>query len=525
MSLVPSHIHLFQANSKNFAFNSQTYDVAVLTPDVYDALGNEELNAEYLCLPAQELQATGFFSPVALSEPAKYFPSLNSICLIITSMCNMVCDYCFNHQGMYKFGKQETMTFETAKNAVDFLLFKSDETNCHISFFGGEPLAAFSLLKQVTEYAEKLAYQLNKAVQFHITTNATLITEEIAHYLYLHRFSIIVSIDGTESVHNCHRKFRGNQSSYSSVVRGTRRLLEEYSSQDQITFRGTYTRQHSAFADAFQHLVDLGFQNISIEPCVGDDIDNLAITTAELTTLNDEYDRLCNVYKRTKQYMPQVHFFHFDKIKDALTYNVKINRPCAAASGYVAISPNGTIYPCHRVVSDEYSLGNVNDIESLSSSSPISARFVSSTVDTRTPCSNCWARTLCGGSCYAYSIDKNLSISEADPVICAITKKFIEEAITLAAEEELTKEVPSVPNFNGCWGTVINFAAHVDNNFSSCKSSCTTNCQSSCTSNCTSGCMSGCTSNCTSCQSSCTGSCTSGCTSGCQTLGCTSSAR
>ena len=76
------------------------------------------------------------------------------------------------------------MDFNTAKKAIDFLWeHSSDSSSLDIGFYGGEPLIAIDLIKKVIDYSEKLF--VGKEIGFTITTNATLLSEDIIHYFIL----------------------------------------------------------------------------------------------------------------------------------------------------------------------------------------------------------------------------------------------------------------------------------------------------------------------------------------------------
>ena len=100
--------------------------------------------------------------------------------LNLTNQCNLSCQYCYEF-GEDKVatpeGKPKFMDFETAKASVDFLLEQSAGRRAvHITFFGGETLMNFPLLKQVVAYANEQAAAQGRSIDFSLTTNATLLT-------------------------------------------------------------------------------------------------------------------------------------------------------------------------------------------------------------------------------------------------------------------------------------------------------------------------------------------------------------
>ena len=87
------------------------------------------------------------------------------------------------------------MTWDMAKRAVDFLWEHSiDSRMVSISFYGGEPLLQFPLVQRVIQYSK--ARFVGKKLTFNMTTNGTLLTDDIIRYLAEHEVSLMISIDG-----------------------------------------------------------------------------------------------------------------------------------------------------------------------------------------------------------------------------------------------------------------------------------------------------------------------------------------
>lgn len=110
---------------------------------------------------------------------SKSFP----LVLQVTQKCNLRCSYCV-YSGDYKNRNhsQKEMSWETAKEAVDYLYGHSmSSEDIYISFYGGEPLLMFRLIKEVVEYVKREYCQ--RTVHFNLTTNGTLFTPEIVQYL------------------------------------------------------------------------------------------------------------------------------------------------------------------------------------------------------------------------------------------------------------------------------------------------------------------------------------------------------
>jgi uncharacterized protein len=122
--------------------------------------------------------------------------SVKSLCLNIAHDCNLMCKYCFADGEGYD-DQEKLMPLEVAKKSVDFLIAHSgSRKNLDVDFFGGEPLLNMNVVKKTVEYARSLEKQHNKHFRFTITTNSTLLNEEIMDYLENNMINIVLSIDG-----------------------------------------------------------------------------------------------------------------------------------------------------------------------------------------------------------------------------------------------------------------------------------------------------------------------------------------
>jgi uncharacterized protein len=139
---------------------------------------------------------------IAARVIARMLPPLMRMELFLKEACNLRCDYCFvATKKAYK-----RMSKEVAQRAIDFLMRESrDEKEVNVTFFGGEPLLAFSMMKFVAEYATEKASKLGKQVKFACTTNGTLLSEEHLRFARQYGFLYLISIDGVEEVHDKYR--------------------------------------------------------------------------------------------------------------------------------------------------------------------------------------------------------------------------------------------------------------------------------------------------------------------------------
>ena len=135
--------------------------------------------------------------------PLTPFP-LTTMVLNVTNQCNLSCTYCYEY-GEDKIvdtengRKPKFMSEETARESVDFMLKESGANQvAHLTFFGGETLLNFPVLKKTIAYAKERAAALGKDVDFSLTTNATLLKPDVIEFLVEHQVGVTISIDGPQ---------------------------------------------------------------------------------------------------------------------------------------------------------------------------------------------------------------------------------------------------------------------------------------------------------------------------------------
>ena len=155
--------------------------------------------------------------------------NISQLILEVTQRCNLRCKYCIYHDGhnAYRSFSNKDMDFETAKKAIDFTYSKADK-EIYISFYGGEPLLKFDLIKKCVEYVKELNVSGSKTVNFAMTTNGVLITKEMATYFNENKFAITISLDGPEEINDENRVFENGTGSFKYALRGIQLLSDAY---------------------------------------------------------------------------------------------------------------------------------------------------------------------------------------------------------------------------------------------------------------------------------------------------------
>jgi len=372
------------------------------------------------------------FSEDPLANYKAHASAVSTLCLNVAQDCDLDCRYCFAKGGTYGKGKAR-MPSEVARKAVDFIIENSGRLQkLTLCFFGGEPLLNLPVIQETVDYALRRGRESGKQFRFNITTNGTRLTPDIREFLARSGFSIIFSIDGPKEIQDEMRPFNNGTGSYGVVSRNLRELIGDARKIGlDFSIRATYTRRHHDISRIALHLVDMGCHDISVEPAVLQH-EELEIKAGDLPEIKEEYSRFAHLYIDEIKKGHYFSFFHFRHTMDQTFRATRNLTQCGAGSGYLAVSSDGDLYPCHRFVGkDEYLMGDVFDGISRPD---IRDLFNSAHVNNKRKCLRCWARYICGGGCHTYAIEFNGDILKPYGIECELMKYRIELGAYIYAE-------------------------------------------------------------------------------------------
>ena len=286
---------------------------------------------------------------------------VKALCLHIAHDCNLACRYCFAEEGEYH-GRRALMSYEVGKKALDFLVANSgSRRNLEVDFFGGEPLMNWKVVKELVAYGRELEKQYDKHFRFTLTTNGVLLNEEVQEFVNREMDNVVLSLDGRKEVNDRMRPFRNGKGSYDLIVPKFQKLAESRN-QQKYYIRGTFTRNNLDFSKDVEHFADLGFEQVSIEPVVGEDTDPYAIQKEDLPQIFEEYDRLAKEMIKRHKEGRGFNFFHFMIDLEGGPCVSKRLSGCGSGTEYLAVTPWGDLYPCHQFVGqEEFLMGNVDE--------------------------------------------------------------------------------------------------------------------------------------------------------------------
>ncbi len=437
-------IHLFRQNGYNICLDVNSEAIHVPDDTAFDILSRCDSVEDYQRLKTIEkykinkadyleayndidelIENNELFSIIEIPEIINNKDiEFKALCLHMAHTCNLKCKYCFAGDGEYS-GGMKLMSLDVAKKAVDLVLKKSgNKKNVEIDFFGGEPMLNFEVIKKTVAYAHEKQREYKKQIHFTITTNGTILDDESLKFINENMDNIVISIDGRKNVHDRFRLYADGSGSYDLAIKNAKRIVEGRNGKSYFV-RGTFTRKNLDFSNDVKHLASFGFKDISIEPVTGGEFD---LSECEIEEVLREYERFSKEYAVQNEYT----FYHFNisLYKSPCIY--KRLTACGAGFEYGAVTPEGDIYACHRLVGEEqFKMGTVDDWEF---NRELAETMRNNNVDSNEKCSTCWAKYYCSGGCPATAYFTNGSITEPGDRACRMQKKRIECAMAIEVQ-------------------------------------------------------------------------------------------
>ena len=364
------------------------------------------------------------FSPNLTEAPPRPETVVKALCLNVAHDCNLRCEYCFASTGDFK-GERELMPLSVAKGAVDFLIKASKHRRqLEIDFFGGEPLMNWEVVRQTVGYAQKEAEKHRKTFRFTITTNGIALTPEIEDFINEHMYNVVLSIDGRKETNDRMRQTMSHRGSvYDTIIPKYQRLVQKRQGRSYYV-RGTFTAHNLDFATDVAHLRDLGFDQISMEPVVADPSETYALRQEHVPRILEEYDRLAELFLERQRQGQALNFFHFNvELKKGPCLYKRLSG-CGAGYEYLAVAPNGELFPCHQFVGNaDFSLGTV---WSGIVNRELPNTFKAAHVLNKPLCTQCWAKYFCSGGCQKNNLELAGNMRAPDELTCQMERKRLE---------------------------------------------------------------------------------------------------
>jgi uncharacterized protein len=394
--------------------------------------------------------------------------------LILTTSCNLRCKYCLAGEGSYGI-ERTNMSREVIDSIIKFLAKKIKKfisknknvkaTEMGLFFYGGEPLLCFDRIKYAVEKAKNTTRELIKQTGikispvFSISTNGTLINDEIAKFCKENNIEVIISIDGPE--HDKYRIYANGKGSLRDVIRGFN-ILKKYR---------ILTRVNSVIPSTEVHTIKKRIKWFKEKGMLDKSDKNIYVTFSFVRGLIGAFRN------KTHQFhcYECPHDYNISAVKQLSsaiiklvdqgyqTYDPEILRKiemgglyykCLSGIERIAIMPDGSVYPCQSFIEKRFLLGNIKDKTFDNMESKIVKDFLMKRdIFSLEPCRNCYLQSICSVrfDCPSHSFYDHGGLFNVDKEACElgfevqskILKKIILEKIKSNQKYEKSKILPS----------------------------------------------------------------------------------
>jgi uncharacterized protein len=392
-----------------------------LPPDIHDELEawNNEIDA----------QATDVNS----------FDKIRSLSLNIAQICNLGCTYCAaGGDGTYG---SDVTKIDSTKAEVQiqyFLGLAKPGEHFQIEFLGGEPLLYPQVIESLCRYAHLCAAGQDIQLDFVITTNGTLITDEVAQMFARHQFAVTISLDGPPEINDLVRPSKSTaKSSTAMTLDGLKKLIPVREKLRALNVNCVFGVHNTAVVDAYTFLtllemnwdlINLNFAN-SIEQ--NNELGQAAESRATEMYLSEIHELADHVFARTGL-DGLAKIAQFRRPLTRLASQSRINSYCAAGKSLVLADTRADLYVCNWFMNDkEEKIGHLTTIDETKWKA-----YAPELIELN-KCETCWARHLCGGGCMAVHKGFSGSKHEKNPNFCARTREIAALAVKYYTESNI----------------------------------------------------------------------------------------
>lgn len=349
-------------------------------------------------------------------------PGIRTLSVNVAQICNMRCSYCAaGGDGTYGATGTKTahLDLEKFKSQLQMLLEKVPAGGkFSINFIGGEPLIYPHTIRAVAAFAREFASPRGIRLRFELTTNATLVTKEIAEMLADLEAFVTVSIDGDPQTNDVHRKLVSGSGSSKLTLRGIDRLMEVRERLGAIACNAVFGEHNTDVVSAWLFLREYPWNMIYLGYAAGPKDETYspqyAKGLADVARLAFEMGGEAEL-RRISQ------FDHLFRILDGKS---RIHNHCGAGKTLLQVDTSGKFYACNwwtNVKAEEVGADLSLDKEAL-------AKFQPSLIELNN-CGTCWARHICGGGCMFVNRLRTGDKHRKDTEFCNRTRHIIAKGI------------------------------------------------------------------------------------------------
>ncbi|MBN2617908.1 MAG: radical SAM protein [Spirochaetales bacterium] len=344
----------------------------------------------------------------------------NNLHIIImpTEQCNFRCSYCYESF----IGKK--MNEDTQNGIIEFIRRNVHYyRGLHISWYGGEPLLALDVIKNISEKAKQICKNSRRTFTTSITTNGFLLTLET--FKKLQKYNLVnvqITLDGLMKTHDQQRKLANGEPTFTTILENLLEIKNNIKSAIQrIIIRTNVTKEIYDQFDEYLKYYGSIFNSDSrftflIRPAGdwgGEAVKEISSELMDYNEFNHVYQKIIN-----SKYKINVQFF-----EDFLQPTGSV---CSAGlKNQFLIRSDGRVNKCTCILDDdENQIGYLQDNGVMILDDDKYCNWIS--YEQRQECHECYLYGACLGSgCPVRVKNKKL------PRACGFEKMYIKDTLIM----------------------------------------------------------------------------------------------
>lgn len=413
-------IKTFKTINGNYVYDRETNSILSVNLKDYEMLVRLEQNNIYDSDKEilEKYWEQGFLKPTKLERiehPAtsrlKFYLQnrIEQITLQVTQNCNLRCAYCA-YSGKYnqRTHNNRVMSLDTMKKSIDFAIRHSyGLESLDVGFYGGEPLLEIRNISNLIDYINEM--YPDKLINYNLTTNGTVFTDEIIEFLIKNNFSVLISLDGPKEVHDENRKLHNGVGTFDKIMENLNYVKNVYPDFfKRISFNTVIApgSDYESIIHFFDNSTIVGQNEVSrvtvSEYDLKDEIryDDKYYITQRQQSLKLLLSKLNMYDKRNVSRLFLRDFMSTYRIYKELGNISELPKlghpggPCVPGAKRPMIDVDGNIFPCERVNenSENMCIGNIDsgfEIEKIE-------KILNIGRITEKQCLKCWNFLYCG---------------------------------------------------------------------------------------------------------------------------------
>lgn len=322
---------------------------------------------------------------------------------VVSSFCNLDCIYCYYKNKHIQI--RNVMSMGVLESFVKkFLSFEKEKRNINFVWHGGEPLTAGISFYEKVLFFQKKFNVYEKNIRNSIQTNGTLINNNWANFLVKNNFSVGLSIDGPENIHNLNRPKRRGFKSFHIAIKGLKKLQErgKYPNIILVVTKNSLGKEE----EIFRFFIENGVNNFHPKECYETDTNGQLLS---FSITPDEYTefmkKMFDLWIETDNPNIRIRNLH-QIVKGVLGGVPSLCEFSGHCISFLTVEYDGSIGACDSFPIRKYHIGNIKDIGIKDIFKTEGYKnLIRDIQKSRKDCFECSWFKICNGGCLRHSYD------------------------------------------------------------------------------------------------------------------------